>query len=123
MYSPTRARSVNLGSEFGETGAQLVTISGRQNELQLCGSKYYIPSTTMPQGQAIPESIQWIIIRLSTAMSIDEICGYTDISNRKVRDILAHFKKTGDVNIPKHQRPTIHISLQDEDIQVSFTLY
>jgi transcription initiation factor IIE alpha subunit len=76
----------------------------------------------MPQGQAVPESIQWIVVRLSTAMTIDEICGYTDISNQKVRDIIAHFKTTGDINIQKCKRSTPHISLQDEDIQVLFTL-
>jgi hypothetical protein len=72
----------------------------------------------MPRGQAVSESIQWIVVRLSAAMSIDEISGYTDLSDRKVRDILAHFNKSGDINVPKRERPTLHKSLQDEDIQV-----
>ena len=72
----------------------------------------------MPQGQAVPESIQWIVVRLSATTPVDEISGYVDLSNRKVRGILAHFKKTGDVNVPKRERPTLHKSLQDEDIQV-----
>ena len=55
-------------------------------------------------------------------MSTDEISGYTDLSDRKVWDILAHFKETGDVNVPKREWPTLHKSLQDEDIQVWFTL-
>jgi hypothetical protein len=51
-------------------------------------------------------------------MSDDEISGYVDLSNQKVQDILAHFKKTGDINVPKCEQPTLHKSLQDEDIQV-----
>ena len=72
----------------------------------------------MPRGQPVSEPIQWIIIRLSAAMPRHEISGYTDISERKIRGILAHFKKTGDVNISKRERPTLHHSLQEEDIQV-----
>jgi DNA-binding transcriptional regulator LsrR (DeoR family) len=74
--------------------------------------------TTMTQGQAVSEPIQWIIIRLSTTMPSHEIAEYTDISDRKICDILAHFKKTGGINISKRERPTLHSSLQDEDIQV-----
>ena len=75
----------------------------------------------MPRGQAVSESIQWIVVRLSATMSTDEIPGYTDLSDRKVRDILAHFKKTGDVSVLKCKRPTLHKSIRDEDIQVWFT--
>ena len=75
---------------------------------------------TMTQGQAVPESIQWIIIRLSATMPAHEISGYTDISDRKVRDILAHFKNTGSIIVSKCEKATLHKSLQDEDIQVFF---
>jgi|SRR5882762_2023744 len=76
--------------------------------------------TTMTQGQAVSESIQWIIIRLSAVMPSHEISGFADISDRKVRDILAHFKNTGGVKVSKREKATIHGSLQDEDIQVLF---
>ena len=55
-------------------------------------------------------------------MPIDEISGYVDLSNWKVWDILGHFKRTGDINVPKHEQPTLHESLQDEDIQVLLML-
>ena len=74
----------------------------------------------MPQGQAVSESIQWTIIRLSAMMPSHEISGYTDTSDRKIHDILAHFKKTGDVKVSKREKATLHKSLQDEDIQVLF---
>jgi hypothetical protein len=77
-----------------------------------------LPFTTMVQGQAVPESIQWIIIRLGALMESYEISGITDISDRKVRDILSHFKKTGSVKVSKREKATIHNALQDEDIQV-----
>jgi hypothetical protein len=72
----------------------------------------------MVQGQAVPDAIQWIIIRLSTLMPSHEISGYTDISDRKIRGILAHFKKTGGIKVSKREQVTLHNSLQDEDIQV-----
>jgi transposase len=72
----------------------------------------------MTKGQAISEPIQWTIIRLSAAMPSHEISGFTDISDRKIRDIIAHFKKTGSIVVSKREKPTLHRSLQDEDIQV-----
>ena len=72
----------------------------------------------MTQGHPVSEAIQWTIIRLSIATPSHEISGYTDISDRKVRDILAHFKKTGDIKSSKRETPTLHKSLQEEDIQV-----
>jgi hypothetical protein len=74
----------------------------------------------MARGQAVTESIQWIIIRLSAIMPSHEISGFTDISDRKIRDILAHFKKTGDIKVSKREQATLHNALQDEDIQVLF---
>ena len=73
----------------------------------------------MVQGQAVPESIQWII-HLSAVMASYEISGFTDISDRKVRDIPSHFKKTGGVKASKREKATLHNALQDEDIQVLF---
>jgi hypothetical protein len=74
----------------------------------------------MTRGKAVSESIQWTIIRLSATMPPHEISGYTDTSDRKIRDILAHFKKTGGVKVSKREKATLHKSLQDEDIQVLF---
>ena len=72
----------------------------------------------MPQGKAVTEAIQWIIIRLSAILSPVDIAAYTDISERKVRDILGYFNRNGDVKIPVRERARIHTSLRDEDIQV-----
>jgi hypothetical protein len=72
----------------------------------------------MTRGQPVSEAIQWTIIRLSAIMPSHEISGYTDTSERKVRDILSHFKKTGDIKSSKRGTPTVHKSLQEEDIQV-----
>ena len=70
------------------------------------------------RGQPVSEDIQWTIIRLSATMPSHEISGYTDISDRKIRNILSHFKKTGDIKSSKRGTPTLHKSLQEEDIQV-----
>jgi hypothetical protein len=75
----------------------------------------------MTRGHPVCEAIQWTIIRLSIAMPSHEISGYTDTSDRKIRDILAHFKKTGGIKSSKRLTPTIHKSLQDDDIQVQLS--
>jgi hypothetical protein len=72
----------------------------------------------MTRGQPVSEAMQWTIIRLSAIMPSHEISGYTDTSERKVRDILAHFNKTESVKSSKRETPTIHKSLQEEDVLV-----
>jgi hypothetical protein len=72
----------------------------------------------MVQGKPIPEVVQWIIIRMGATMSNVDISMYTEVSERKVRDILTYFKKTGGVNVPKRLKPQLHRSLCDYDVQV-----
>ena len=72
----------------------------------------------MAQGKSIPEVVHWIIIRLSTAMTAEEIAMYTDVGLRSVKKILSHFKQTGDVNIPKRLKPQPRQALCDLDIEV-----
>jgi len=74
----------------------------------------------MAKGKAISVQIQWIVIRLSTRMSVDEIAMYTDIGVRSVQRIMAHFKKYGDrdPNLLKQPKPQPRRLLCDYDIQV-----
>jgi hypothetical protein len=72
----------------------------------------------MPVGQPVSEAVQWIVVRLGTMMSNEDISACTDLSDRKIRGIIAHFKKTGSVDVPKRERASLHRSLKDEDIQV-----
>ena len=72
----------------------------------------------MAKGKAVPESIRWIVVRLSTTMTEDEISMYTDIGVRTVRKILAHFKQTGNVGELQKMRLQLHRSLCVFDIQV-----
>ena len=62
----------------------------------------------MPQGKPISEDIQWIVVHLGAAFSSDDVAMYTNISERKVRVILAHHKRTGSVDAPKHRRPNLY---------------
>ena len=73
----------------------------------------------MPQGKAISEAVQWIVIRLSIKMPAYKIAMYTDIGEKRVQEILTHFRKTGSVNVPKHEKVARSRSLCDEEIQVS----
>ena len=77
----------------------------------------------MPQGKQVSDEIQWIIVHLNTAMSTDNIAVYTDLSECKVRDILAHFKQTVEVKGSNHSRPKLHWTLHNYDIEVFSQLY
>ena len=77
----------------------------------------------MPQDKPISEDVQWIVIRLGAEFSSEDISMYTNISDHKVRAILAHHKRTGGVDIPKCSRPDLYQKLQDEDIRVCLYLF
>ena len=72
----------------------------------------------MVRGQAIPEAVQWIVIRLSPIMTNGDIAMYTDLSIRSVERILAYFKQTGEVKNSKRAGPHLHRALCDYDVQV-----
>ena len=74
----------------------------------------------MVRGQAIPEAVQWIIIRLSPTMTVDDIAMYTNISTCSIERILAYFKQTGEVKNSKQTGLRLHRALCDYDIQVCF---
>jgi hypothetical protein len=73
----------------------------------------------MGKGKPIPEEIQWIIIRLSTAMSWEDIAMYTGVSQRKVNDVMSTFNKEGTVKVYARQKPHTYSSLCEDDVQVS----
>ena len=73
----------------------------------------------MVQGQPIPESIQWIIVRMGPLMSTEEISNLMQVSECRVQSILAHFRHTGDVQAPKHTKDKVKHALCDEDVEVS----
>ena len=81
-------------------------------------TKYIFPSAFMTNGKSTSEAVRWIVIRLSTAMTEEDIAMYTDICPRTVRKILSYFKKTGTVEGAKEPRPTLHKALCDYDIEV-----
>ena len=51
--------------------------------------------TTMPQGQSVPEALQWTIVWLRTVMTSQDITMSTNVSKLKVCEILAGFNATG----------------------------
>jgi hypothetical protein len=65
----------------------------------------------MARGQAVSEAIQWTVIHLSATMPSHEISGYTDISDRKISDIIAHFRTTGGIKSSKCEQLTLYKSL------------
>ena len=77
----------------------------------------------MPQGKPVSEEVQWIVVRMATGMSIGDIATYADLSERKVKDILAYFKRTGEVKGGKSFKPKLHRTLCDDDIEVCHQFY
>jgi DNA-binding transcriptional regulator LsrR (DeoR family) len=69
-------------------------------------------------GKRISEDVQWIIIRLSTIMSREDIAMYTGVSQRKIDKVLSTFNKEGTVKATTSQRPHVYASLCDDDVQV-----
>ena len=62
----------------------------------------------MPQGKPVSEEIQWIVIHLGAVLSPKDGAMYTNICEHKVRAILTHHKRTGEVNIPKCAQPNLY---------------
>ena len=77
----------------------------------------------MARGKAVPEVVHWIIIRLSTIMSTEEISMYTDVGVRKVHEILTHFKQTGSIKLSRRSKHQLHRTLCDYDIEVHIRLF
>ena len=75
-------------------------------------------SLPMGQGKFIPDSTQWIIIRLASTMSIEDTAMYSDVAPSTIRRIIAHFKETGDVITSKRSKTQVPSTLCDLDIQV-----
>jgi transposase len=71
----------------------------------------------MPQGKTISPEVLWIVVRLCATMSDREVSMYTDLSERKVKDIRLRFRREGIGQRIEH--PTLHRKgLLDEDLQV-----
>jgi DNA-binding transcriptional regulator LsrR (DeoR family) len=70
-------------------------------------------------GKPLSEEIQWVIIRLSSAMSREDVAMYTGVSQRKVNAVMSTFNKDGTVKVYTRQKPHTYSSLCEDDIQVS----
>ena len=110
-----RTRSVRLAAAVNQS----TYVSNQQlNQLFTTAT-----TTAMPQGKPISEDIQWIIVHLGATLSPEDVAMYTNISKCKVKAILAHHRTTGEVNIPKCEKPSLYRKLQEEDIQVPLLYY
>jgi hypothetical protein len=72
----------------------------------------------MVLGSPILETVQWIIVRMGPLLSTEEISNFTDVGERRVRQILKHFRNTGDVDTPKRAKNKVNRSLREEHVEV-----
>ncbi len=72
----------------------------------------------MPQGQKVIQEVAWIIIRLESILSKDEIATYTGYSLATIKRILLYFKQHGTVQESKRGQEQRKGRLRDVDLEV-----
>jgi hypothetical protein len=72
----------------------------------------------MTKGRPISWDIQWVVVRMSRTVPLQEIAVYTDISIRSIERILAHFRKFGSVITPNTAVRQGPHAMNDDEIEV-----
>ena len=72
----------------------------------------------MPQGKSVSKEVQWIVVYLAMAMSIEEVEMHADLSKSKMKNILARFQQVGNVKGCKSSKPKLHWTFCDYNIEV-----
>ena len=72
----------------------------------------------MPQGQKVIQEVAWIIIRLASILSKDEIATYTGYSLATIKQILLYFKQHGTVQESDRGQEQRKGRLRDMDLEV-----
>jgi len=75
----------------------------------------------MPQGKSLAADVQWIVIRLASVMTKDNIAFYTGVSARTIERILERYNHTGTIKFTdkRSNRPLgIGRHLSDENYRV-----
>jgi hypothetical protein len=86
-----------------------------------CSSETAEAKVAMVRGRTLPPEVRWIVIRLSTVMSKEEVSIYTDIPLRSIERIIQYYRENGGVK-EDDKRARIgerKTHLRDVDIQVS----
>ena len=76
----------------------------------------------MPQGQKVIQEVAWIVIRLSSILSKDEIATYTGYSLATVKHILLYFEQHGTIQESKRGQEQRKGKLRDVDLEVIWYL-
>jgi hypothetical protein len=78
----------------------------------------------MGRGRLIPVETQWIIVRLASRVSKEDISVYTDVSLASINRILQYFKTHGTVkdSSPKDSSRPERQHLRDVEVQVLYLL-
>jgi hypothetical protein len=73
----------------------------------------------MPRGMKISFVMQWVILRLSKFLKIDQIAMCVEVSERSIRQVISHFQEhgtiEGDTTVQEHKQ---NRHLRDVDIEV-----
>jgi alkylated DNA nucleotide flippase Atl1 len=72
----------------------------------------------MARGSKIPAVVHWIVIRLSSVHTVEDIAMFTGISARSVERIL-HFNLHGTIDHKEEERKRRRQYLRDMDVEVS----
>ena len=74
--------------------------------------------SAMPQGQKVIQEVAWIIIRLASILSKDEIATYTGYSLATIKRILLYFEQHGTVQESNRGQEQRKGRLRDVDLEV-----
>ena len=74
----------------------------------------------MPRGTKISSEMQWVILRLSKFLKIDQIAMCVEVSERSIRRVISHFREHGTIEggtsaQEEHKR---NRHLRDVDVEV-----
>lgn len=72
----------------------------------------------MPQGQKVVQEVAWIIIRLASILSKDEIATYTGYSLATIKRILLYFEQHSTVQESNRGQEQRKGRLRDVDLEV-----
>jgi hypothetical protein len=86
-------------------------------------SKAVSQSTIMPRGRLVVEDLRWTIVRMAPFVKMEHISAWTGVSRSKILEILALFRRTGQVmTATDHHHRGRHRHLTSDDVAVSFFL-
>jgi hypothetical protein len=73
----------------------------------------------MPRGRALSDDARWIILHMSSRLTLDDITHHTGVPRRTIERIVADFRSRGTANRPNSLLQPANRILTMQEVQVS----